>query len=39
MHMESSCVIPVESVYATVEVKSTLNKETLKQSIEKYQKR
>lgn len=34
LHMESSCVIPVESVYATVEVKSTLNKETLKQSIE-----
>ena len=34
LHMESSCVIPVESVYATVEVKSTLTKETLKQSIE-----
>lgn len=34
LHMESSCVIPVESVYATVEVKSTLTKETLKLSIE-----
>ena len=34
LHMESSCIIPVESVYATVEVKSTLTKETLKQSIE-----
>lgn len=34
LRMESSCVIPVESVYATVEVKSTLTKETLKQSIE-----
>ena len=33
LHMESSCIIPVESVYATVEVKSTLTKETLKQSI------
>lgn len=30
LHMESSCVIPVESVYATVEVKSTLTKETSK---------
>ena len=34
LHMESSCIIPVESVYATVEVKSTLTKEILKQSIE-----
>jgi hypothetical protein len=34
LRIESSCVIPVESVYATVEVKSTLTKETLKQSIE-----
>lgn len=34
LHMESSCVVPVESVYATVEVKSTLTKETLRQSIE-----
>lgn len=34
LHMESSCIIPVESVYATVEVKSILTKETLKQSIE-----
>lgn len=34
LQMESSCVIPVESVYATVEVKSTLTKETLWQSIE-----
>ena len=32
--MESSCVIPVESVYATVEIKSTLTRETLRQSIE-----
>ena len=30
---ETSIVIPVESVYATVEIKSTLNKNTLSQSI------
>lgn len=34
LNMESSSVIPVESVYATVEVKSRLTKETLRQSIE-----
>lgn len=34
LNMESSCVIPVESVYATVEIKSTLTRETLRQSIE-----
>lgn len=33
MKTESSSVIPVESVYATVEVKSTLSKQTLQQSI------
>lgn len=31
---ESESIIPVESVYATVEVKSTLTKETLQQSID-----
>ena len=31
---ETSVIIPVESVYATIEVKSSLSKETLKQSIE-----
>lgn len=31
---ESSVVIPIESVYATIEVKSSLSKETLKQSID-----
>ncbi len=34
LKMESASVVPVESVYATVEVKSTLTKETLRQSIE-----
>ena len=34
LQTESSCIIPVESVYATIEVKSTLNKETLRQSVE-----
>lgn len=34
LHMESSCIIPIESVYATVEVKSKLTKETLRQSVE-----
>ena len=34
LNMHPSSIIPVESVYATVEVKSTLNKETLRQSIE-----
>lgn len=34
LHMESFCVIPVESVYATVEVKSSITKETLVQSVE-----
>lgn len=37
MRTESSSVIPVESVYATIEVKSTLTKTTLKQSIENIQ--
>lgn len=34
LQTESSCIIPVESVYATIEVKSTLNKDTLRQSVE-----
>lgn len=34
LHTESSSIIPVESVYATIEVKSTLKKETLIQSLE-----
>ena len=34
LQMESSCIIPIESVYATVEVKSTLTKDTLKQSVD-----
>lgn len=34
LKMESNNVVPVESVYATVEVKSTLTKDTLRQSIE-----
>ena len=34
MKVESASVVPVESVYATVEVKSTLTKESLRQSIE-----
>ena len=33
LHMDSSSIIPVESVYATIEIKSTLTKETLRQSI------
>lgn len=31
---DSNTILPVESVYATIEVKSTLNYETLKQSVE-----
>ena len=34
LKMESNNVVPVESVYATVEVKSTLTKDTLRQSME-----
>lgn len=34
LKMESNKVVPVESVYATIEVKSTLTKDTLRQSIE-----
>ena len=34
LKMESNSVVPVESVYATVEVKSTLTRDTLRQSIE-----
>lgn len=34
LHMDSSSIIPVESVYATIEIKSTLSKETLRQSID-----
>lgn len=34
LEMESLKILPVESVYATIEVKSNLNKETLRQSIE-----
>lgn len=33
LHTESSSIVPVESVYATIEVKSTLKKETLTQSL------
>ena len=38
LQTESSCIIPVESVYAIIEIKSTLNKETLRQSIENIKK-
>lgn len=31
---DSNTILPVESVYATIEVKSTLNHDTLKQSVE-----
>lgn len=34
LNMESSSVVPVESVYATVEIKSKLTKETLRQSVD-----
>lgn len=34
LHMDSSSIVPVESVYATIEIKSTLSKETLRQSID-----
>lgn len=34
LHMDTSSIVPVESIYATVEVKSTLTKETLRQSID-----
>ena len=34
LDMENSCVIPVESVFATVEIKSELTKKTLRDAIE-----
>lgn len=33
LHTESSSIVPIESVYATIEVKSTLKKDTLIQSV------
>lgn len=34
LQMDTSSIVPVESVYATVEIKSTLTKEALRQSID-----
>lgn len=34
LQYESYAIIPIESVYASVEIKSTLNSDTLKQSVE-----
>lgn len=37
LHTESSSIVPIESVYATIEVKSTLKKETIIQSVNNIQ--
>ena len=33
LDMETTCIVPVESVYATIEIKSSLTKKTLRESL------